>query len=162
LYSFYYFATLLNIFGERKWESMMKDFVQNVKPRSYPGCHYLHKYIARGDFGIGTPLPLIKVGWSVNTLNLKDVPDRTMQRSITILENEEHPNAAELFHDYLPSEDWQRKMGTEYEGLIPAKPNTNMKYGAQVPIDGVTFFPTEEDVTKIEVHAENFKQVGLP
>jgi len=57
-----------------------------------------------------------------------------MQRSITILENAEHPNAAELFQNYLPSEDRQRKTGTEYEGLIPAKPNTNMKYGAQVPL----------------------------
>jgi iron(III) transport system substrate-binding protein len=162
LYSFYYFAALLNILGERKWERIMKDYVNNVKPKSFPCYHNLHKYIARGDYGIGLPLPLIKVGWSVNTLNIRDVPNLAMQRSIAILENAEHPVAAELFYNYLLSEDWQRKMGTEYEGLIPAKPNTKMKYGAQVPVDGITFFPTEEDVRKIGVYTEKFQQVGLP
>ncbi len=161
-YSFYYFATLLDVFGERKWEQIMKDFVKNVNPQALPCYHNLHKYIARADYGIGLPLPLIKVGWSVNTLTLKDVPNLAMQRSIAILDAAAHPNAAKLFYDYLLSEEWQRKMGTDAEGLIPARPNTKMKYGAQFPIDGVTFFPTEENVRKISVYVEKFQQVGLP
>lgn len=162
MYSFYYFATLLDILGEKKWERIMRDFAHNVKPKSFPCYHNLHKYIARGDYGIGLPLPLIKVGWSVNTLNIRDVPNLAMQRSIAILENAAHPNAAELFYNYLLSEEWQRKMGTEFEGLIPARPDTKMKYGAQFRIDDIRFFPTEENVRKLGVYAEKFQQVGLP
>lgn len=162
MYSFYYFATLLDFLGEREWDRLMQDLVKNVNPRAFPCYHNLQKYIARGDYAIGLPLPLIKVGWSVNTLGLRDAPSLACMRSIALLNKGAHPRAAELFYDYLLSEGWQDKMGKEVEGLIPARPNVRMKYGAQFPNDSVVFFPTEENVRKIDTYVEKFQQVGLP
>jgi len=161
MYSFYYFATLLELIGEKRWESIIKEFIENVKPKTFPCYHNMHKYIARGDYGIGLPLPLIKVGWSVETVNLKDVPATASVRSIAILTNGAHQISAELFYDYLLSEAWQNKMGKDYEGLIPTMQGAKMKYGAQFK-DGLTYFPTERHVREAASYLEKFKQVGLP
>lgn len=162
MFNFYYSATLLDVIGEKKWDRLMRDFVQNVKPRAFPCYHNLYKYVARGDYAIGLPLPVIKVGWSVNTLNLKDLPSMSSLRSIAIPADAAHPNAAELFYDYLLSEEWQSKMGKEVEGLIPSRPGVKMKYGAEFQGDGMTYFPTEEAVRNADTYLEKFQQIGLP
>ncbi len=162
MFSYYYLATLLKILGEKRWTELMRNFIQSVKPKSFPCYHNLHKYVARGDFGIGLPLPVIKIGWSVNTLNLKDLPSLSSLRSIAMLEKGAHPNAAKLFYDYLLSEDWQTKMGNEVEGLIPSRPGIKMKYNAQFRSDDMIFFPTEEDVRGADAFLEKFKEVGIP
>ena len=161
MYSFYYFATLLDLIGEKKWDAVVKEFIQNVKPKTFPCYHNMQKYVARGDYGIGLPLPLIKVGWSVETLNLKDVPSTASVRSIAIVANGAHQNAAELFYDYLLSEEWQNKMGKDYEGLVPTRSGAKMKYGAQFR-NGMTYFPTEENVRNVNKFREKFQQVKLP
>jgi ABC-type Fe3+ transport system substrate-binding protein len=161
MYSFYFFAELLKLLGEKKWDSVVPEFIKTVEPRTFPCYHNMHKYVARGDVGIGLPLPLIKVGWAVETLNLTDIPDTASIRSIGIISGCAHPNAAELFYDYLLSDVFQNKIGKDYEGLIPTRPGAKMKYGA-VFKDGLTYFPTESDVRDVEKYAEKFRQIGLP
>lgn len=162
MFSFYYLATLLKVIGEERWDKFMRDFIHNVKPRALPCYHNLHKYVARGDYSIGLPLPVIKVGWSVNTLSLKDLPNMASLRSIALLANGAHLNAAELFYDFLLSEEWQNEMGEEVEGLIPARPGVRMKYGAEFRGNGIIYFPTEEDVRHFDANLKKFQQVELP
>jgi ABC-type Fe3+ transport system substrate-binding protein len=167
MYSYYYFAALLELIGEKKWDSVITEFLRNVEPTAFPCYHNMQKYVARGDFGIGLPLPLIKVSWSVATLNLEDVPDTASLRSIGIVAKGAHQNAAELFYDYLLSEQWQNKMGKDYEGLIPTRPGATMKYNAQFTngTNGMTYFPDERGVREAfskDSLLEKFKQIGLP
>lgn len=166
MYSFYYFATLLELIGEKKWDNFVKEFLQNVEPKTFPCYHNMQKYVSRGDFGIGLPLPLIKIGWAVETLNLEDVPNTASLRSIGIVASGAHQNAAELFYDYLLSEQWQNKMGKDYEGLIPTRPGAKMKYNAQFRnSNGMRYFPDERGVRETfskDSLLEKFKQVGLP
>ena len=164
MYSFYYFAALLKLIGEKKWDSVITDFLNNVKPSSFPCYHNMQKYVARGSFGIGLPLPLIKVSWGVATLHLRDIPDTASLRSIGIVTKGAHQNAAELFYDYLLSEVWQNKMGKDYEGLIPIRPGATMKYNAKFTKD-MTYFPDEQGVREAfskDSLLEKFKQIGLP
>jgi len=166
MYSFYYFAELLKLLGEKKWDNFVKEFMKNVEPTTFPCYHNMQKYVSRGDFGIGFPLPLIKIGWAVETLNLTDVPDMASLRSIGIVTKGAHQNAAELFYDYLLSEQWQNKMGKDFEGLIPTRPGAKMKYNAEFKSGStMKFFPDERgvrDTFSKDTLLEKFKQVGLP
>src|SRR5450759_4268346 len=80
MYSFFYFGALLSMLGENKWDEFVKTFLKNVKPGVFACYHNMQKYVSRGDYAIGLPLPLIKVGWAVETLNLADVKPTASMR----------------------------------------------------------------------------------
>jgi ABC-type Fe3+ transport system substrate-binding protein len=167
MYSFFYFATLLSLIGEKKWDAFVKDFLKNVKPEVFACYHNMQKYVSRGDYAIGLPLPLIKVGWAVETLNLSDVPTTASMRSIGIVAGGKHQHNAELFINHLLSQEWQNSMGKMYEGLIPTRPGATMKYNAPFrnPTTAMKYFPDEHGVKDaFSPHSllEKFKSVGLP
>jgi ABC-type Fe3+ transport system substrate-binding protein len=167
MYSFFYFAALLSLIGEKKWDAFVKDFLRNVKPHVFACYHNMQKYVSRGDYAIGLPLPLIKVGWAVETLNLVDVPTTASMRSIGIVAGGRHQNNAELFINHLLSDQWQNRMGKDYEGLIPTRPGAKMKYDAPFrnPTTAMKYFPDERGVKSAfskDSLLEKFKSVGLP
>lgn len=166
MYSYFYFSTLLDMIGERKWDEFVKEFLKNVEPGTFACYHNMQKYVSRGDYAIGLPLPLIKVGWSVETLNLVDVPPTASMRSVGIVAAGKHQNNAELFVNHLLSEQWQNTMGKIYEGLIPTRPGARMKYNA--PFRNPTslrYFPDERGVERAfskDSMLQKFESVGLP
>ena len=166
MYSFFYFATLLSMIGEKKFDEFAKGFVKNVKPEVFACYHNMQKYVAREDYAIGLPLPMIKVGWEVETLNLVDVPRTASMRSIGIVAGGQHQHNAELFVNHLLSEQWQNSMGKLYEGLIPTRLGATMKYNAPFrDPKGIKYFPDEKGVKDaFSPHSllEKFKSVGLP
>ena len=167
MYSFFYFATLLSLIGEKKWDNFVKEFLKNVKPEVFACYHNMQKYVSRGDYAIGLPLPLIKVGWAVETLNLTDVPATASMRSVGIVTGGKHQHNAELFVNHLLSDQWQNSMGKLYEGLIPTRPGATMKYNAPFrnPTTSLKYFPDERGVSDaFSPHSllEKFKSVGLP
>jgi len=167
MYSFFYFAALLGLIGEKKWDEFVKAFLKNTEPAVFACYHNMQKYVSRGDYAIGLPLPLIKVGWEVETLALSDVPKTASMRSIGIVAGGKHQRNAELFIDHLLSETWQNSMGKNYEGLIPTRPGATMKYNAPFkdPTAALKYFPDERGVKDaFSPHSllEKYKSVGLP
>jgi len=167
MYSFFYFAALLGLIGEKKWDEFVKAFLKNTEPAVFACYHNMQKYVSRGDYAIGLPLPLIKVGWEVETLALSDVPKTASMRSIGIVAGGKHQRNAELFIDHLLSETWQNSMGKNYEGLIPTRPGATMKYNAPFkdPTTALKYFPDERGVKDaFSPHSllEKYKSVGLP
>jgi iron(III) transport system substrate-binding protein len=167
MYSFFYFATLLGLIGEKKWEEFVKAFLKNTQPAVFACYHNMQKYVSRGDYAIGLPLPLIKVGWEVETLNLSDVPKTASMRSIGIVKEAAHQKNAETFVNHLLSAEWQNQMGKNYEGLVPTRPGATMKYNAPFvnPTTAFKYFPDEhgvEDAFSPHSLLEKFKSVGLP
>jgi iron(III) transport system substrate-binding protein len=167
MYSFFYFAALLGLIGEKKWDEFVKAFLKNTEPAVFACYHNMQKYVSRGDYAIGLPLPLIKVGWEVETLALSDVPKTASMRSIGIVAGGKHQRNAELFIDHLLSETWQNSMGKNYEGLIPTRLGATMKYNAPFkdPTTALKYFPDERGVKDaFSPHSllEKYKSVGLP
>jgi iron(III) transport system substrate-binding protein len=167
MYSFFYFGALLSMIGEKKWDEFVKAFLKNVKPGVFACYHNMQKYVSRGDYAIGLPLPLIKVGWAVETLNLVDIKPTASMRSIGIVAGGKHQNNAELFINHLLSDQWQNTMGKNYEGLIPTRPGATMKYNAPFrnPTSALKYFPDERGVKDaFSPHSllEKFKAAGLP
>jgi ABC-type Fe3+ transport system substrate-binding protein len=166
MYSYFWFSTMLKGMGEKKFDAWVKDFMKNVKPATFACYHNMQKYVARGDYGIGLPLPMIKVGWELETLNMVDVPASASMRSIAIVAGGRHQKTAELFYDHLMSEYWQQRMGKDYEGLIPTRPGATMKYNAPFRNpNALKYFPDEQGVREAfskNSPLEKFKQIGLP
>ena len=133
MYSFFYFATLLGLIGEKKWDEFVKAFLKNTQPAVFACYHNMQKYVSRGDYAIGLPLPLIKVGWEVETLALSDVPKTASMRSIGIVKEAAHQKNAETFRQPPPVRRVAEPDGQELRGLGPDEAGRDHEVQRPVP-----------------------------
>jgi len=84
MYSFFYFAALLGLIGEKKWDEFVKAFLRTRSPqcsRAITTC----KSTSQGETTRSVASAADQGGLEVETLALSDVPKTASMRSIGIV-----------------------------------------------------------------------------
>lgn len=165
----FYLVALRRRMKESKWRDFLHGIAARLDPVYYECLLHMSHSIARGEQLIGFPATLRKAsmadaaeGGPVDSLHLMDLPDLACMRTMCLIRGGKHPNAAELFFDFALSKEWQDEMGERLEGMVPSRPGTVTKYWVTKPLEqGLEYFPTAEEVERLEEYVSVFRELGL-
>ncbi len=164
----YYLIALRRRMGEGRWIDLLRG-LSRLSPVTYECLLHMSHAIARGEQTIGFPATLRKAsladaaeGGPVETLQLLDLPDTASLRTMALTKHGKHPNVAELFFEFAISREWQNEMGEKLEGMVPARPGVETRYWVSKPLtDGLVYFPSAEEVSRLREYIEIFREMGL-
>ena len=165
LLGIFFLASLRRTINEEQWGAFLKKLAA-VRPKTYDCLHHMKDATKNGKHAISFPGALrtesLNEAGGIEPFFLNDVPPTAILRSIGIVRNSPHYNAAKVFVDFSLSKEWQHRLGQTKEGMVPARLGIQSSYWISSPLSkGIAIFPDIDEVKQLEKFIAAYIQAGL-
>jgi len=161
-----YFGSLKESMGQAAWESFIERLATNVEPIRSPSFEGIIAPVASGEQSIALNVYMHDFlskknnGAPVDSFTIDELPVLTTLLPVSLVKDAENPIAAQLFIDFILSEDGQEVVGNT-EVRIAARPGITATYTLETVLPGKTpedlsVFPTKDVRENTDVYKNYF------
>ena len=161
-----YFGSLKESMGQAAWESFIERLATNVEPIRSPSFEGIIAPVASGEQSIALNVYMHDFlskknnGAPVDSFTIDELPVLTTLLPVSLVKDAENPIAAQLFIDFILSEDGQEVVGNT-EVRIAARPGITATYTLETVLPGKTpddlsIFPTEDVRKNTDTYKDYF------
>lgn len=161
-------ASLAGKIGKDRVVKFLTDLEANVQPRKSASTSAQTDDVARGEYYFGIVAQVHDIvrqkaaGAPVEVLQLQDFPVMVAPSAVSLMKTAENPKAAQLFIDYLLTDEAQKTIGN-IDVRFPAKPGIEAKYNLDKALPaGIEKFnyPTPSVFQTIRQWTDEFKAIA--
>jgi len=161
-----YFGSLKESMGQVAWESFIERLATNVEPIRSPSFEGIISPVAAGEQSIALNVYMHDfLSWKnngapVESFTIDELPVLTTLLPVSLVKDAENPIAAQLFIDFILSEEGQEMVGNT-EVRIAARPGITATYTLETVLPGKTpddlsIFPTEDVRKNTDTYKDYF------